>query len=432
MDRLSIIVCRSTPVSWIDPSLANHVKGGVLSTIALLMKLSWMEECDVQQVNLTVIKLLQENMVNGLMQQLLGLQLMKSIINEYSSTRNLLGLPSEFHHQCRLKFQEHCLLVFFEQTLNLLSQLQPKDETSMDLIHLSLTTCDAILSWNYRGLEQGESRTSDAVYLPQEWSRVILVPQCLQLFFQMTDSFFDNPRMSIKPLSCLVHLSGIHGPVFNPTSQAQYVNYYLTGFSAYIGRVLNTINSPNAPDDVGDKIFSASQMASHLFCHFPLTSMVSLPVFQQVLNHLGHLTILCLKANPDDLDESWLMEAGDEFLLLWATLVEKLEFSNSEDQSKLRDPALSSFVASFVQIASGIVDTYITHRIELASRTDVEEEDDDFMKDSELYEDQLVNITTLARLSAKDLLNHLRLVIEEKRNEALALMNGPPSTLDSC
>ncbi len=118
---------------------------------------------------------------------MIGLQLIKLIIGEFSSSKDSLGLPAQFHLQCRIQFQQTCLLSFFQLIMTMLHDYQHADGLELDILLACLTTCDTILSWNHKGIEENEQRTVDAVYLPCEWSEIILMPQVLHLFFFVKD-----------------------------------------------------------------------------------------------------------------------------------------------------------------------------------------------------------------------------------------------------
>ena len=71
---------------------------------------------------------------------MIGLQLIKLIISEFTSYKDSLGLPAQFHLQCRIQFQQTCLPSFFQLVMDLLNDYQHADGVELDVLHACLTS----------------------------------------------------------------------------------------------------------------------------------------------------------------------------------------------------------------------------------------------------------------------------------------------------
>lgn len=147
-------------------------------------------------------------------------------------------------------------------------------------------------------------------------------------------------------------------------------------------------------------------LIQNIFHQFPISIMTPIPSFFHIIQQFSELTIFCIQSTLDDADDTWLLEAGDTFLEIWALLIEKLYYNYGSAPS-------AEFLAQLTTAASKIVDAYISMR--MLPTADEEVDDDDPTKDCEFHHDQLIHIAALGRLSPQPLLTHLISLIGEKQ-----------------
>lgn len=154
-----------------------------------------------------------------------------------------------------------------------------------------------------------------------------------------------------------------------------------------------------------DKIYGVSQIMKNIIHQFPIPSLLESPSFPNLLSQLSSFAVMCISSNHALQDESTLMAAADEFMCVWANLIEKLEFYQASIPAEL---------AQVLAFLSGqIVNCYITMRMV----PDTQEQDCEVegeSKDCETFKSQLIHIAILARLSAYQVLLYLRQHIDVK------------------
>ncbi|KAI8909087.1 armadillo-type protein, partial [Gorgonomyces haynaldii] len=372
----------------------NFVLTSILNTIAILVKMEYLKTPMLQVVDFVSQRSLRA-----------GLLLMNQIINEFSIQKaSVIGLPMTFHQQVAIKFENEHLLLFFK---SLIQMMQTDDES---MLLTAINCCDAIFSWNPKGF-----------ILSPEWQQCILDPQLLQLFFKLAQRFFDS---KCRILPCLVQLSGVSGPFFGDQEKMQYLTVFLSGYKAYLDRMSIKIVED---EDVGDQIFQLSQMAQQLLSKFPISLLVRHPDFAECMQCFGNMTLYCLRGDPEDLADTWVVESGEDLLNVFNVLIEKMDYPTLEEP--IADPYMHQLFARLVPMASSIVNTFIKTKIQAAqsAEDDDEEEAEEGLKDYELYEDQLVAISVLARISPRELLIYMAGVIKEKAQLIAQYLsvNGP-------
>ncbi|KAJ3323580.1 Exportin-4 [Boothiomyces sp. JEL0866] len=298
-------------------------------------------------------------------------------------------------------------------------------ETNHDLVRASLACSEKILCWNFvanassivRSRDENLDKEKNPLKLPVEWRNVLLVPELLSLFFQLSTVYFNEPDMSSKTITCLTQLASVHGPIFEtPDMQQVYVNNFLGGFKGYLGNVLHKITNPQNQVDTADKIYSLAQISNHIFRYSNINILAKVPEFPEIMKGLGQVAVICLDLKAGNVDDTWFLDAGDDILLMWAAFVEKFDsYSPEEIQQLMADPAKNQILFLLSEIAAEIVSKYIDVHV---IHTVTDEEDDesyDFMqKDVELYSDQLLHICVLSRLKVDQVITKLVHIINQK------------------
>ena len=412
-------------------NVAYHVRGALLQTIAVITKITWLSAKDPLKND--VMNGLNELMSNqSVDSKKLGLWLILALLNEFQFTNGTsLGMPIDFHQSCQAAFQKTHLLEIFKFVLQATNQASSRREDE-DFLALSLTCCEKILCWEFGANNTALFGNRSEVYidkektalkLPLEWKTVILVPGVTPMFFQLAQVYDDEGSLSSKIATCIVQLAGIHGPVFeSPHSQQIYVANFIASFGAYLNIILKHVNSLEFSSESGDKIFTVSQISKQLFRYASLQLLASCPGILDLMQGLAQITIVCMKLKVETLEDSWFLDTADEILLMWASFTEKLEGLSSQELSNLPNyPELGALLNMLSQISSEIVKTYIEMRV----LYDPTEEDDEFEeKDLDVYGDQLLNISVLARLQVGEVVQKLVLVLTEKLDNLLNLFSN--------
>jgi hypothetical protein len=369
---------------------------------------------------------LMNNQANDLKK--LGLGLILALLNEFQfSNGTSLGLAIDFHQSCQAAFQKTHLLEIFKIVLQATNQASVGDNE--EFLMFSLTCCEKILSWEFGANNTALFGNKSEVYidkektalkLPLEWKSVILVPGVTQLFFRLAQTLGDNGSLSAKPITCIVQLAGINGPIFeSPQIQQTYIANFISSFNTYLNLVLQHVNSAEFSPDSGDKIFALAQISKQLFRYSSLQLLASCPGILDIMQGLAQITIVCMNLKVENSEDDWFLDAVDEILLMWAAFTEKLEGMSAEEISGLVNyPETGALLNLLSRISSEIVKTYIDMRV----MSEPSAEDDDIEeKDLDMYGDQLLNISVLARLQVGGVVQKLITVLSEKKNRLMDL-----------
>ncbi|KAJ3359354.1 Exportin-4 [Kappamyces sp. JEL0680] len=414
-------------------SIQHHVRGALLQAIAISTKIGWMDPKDL--VKPVVMKSLSDLLGNEQMEsKSLGLVLINALLSEFLFTHGAtsLGLPVDFHQSCQASFQKSHLLSIFQMVLQCIHQtINTPSLQNKNFANQSLSCAEKILCWDFTANasalfgnknEVSLEREKTAPRLPLEWKSIVVVPDVVQLFFQLAHVYAHDPVMAPKTYTCLVQLAGIHGPVFDTTeTQRNYISFYVTALRGFLAGIVEHINSRDFSVDSGDKIFGISQMSRLLFANVELALLASCPGILEVMQDIGHITIYCLKLQVDNVEDTWFLDAADDILYMWASVVSRTIFlSPQEMQQLLNDHATAALLSLMSQIASRTVGSYIEMRVLLEPTQD---DDEDFdQKDVDNYADQLLNIATLARLNPNEVLQQLISVLGEKSQRLSGLL----------
>ncbi|KAI8897703.1 armadillo-type protein [Globomyces pollinis-pini] len=431
-------------------NILHHVRGAILQTIAISTKLSWLDSNDLIKVD--VMNTISNLMANPTyVSRKLGLAFLSAILIEFESTKaSSIGLSLDFHHSCQTSFQKSHMIPIFQMVLqclhdNVQSRSNPNASGNTphqieELIGSSLHCADKILCWDYSTNATSLFKNKDEIYLDNqtpslklsiEWKNVLLTPEVLHLFFQLSAIYFNEPAMCSRPIKCLTQLAGVHGSVFETEEvQRSYITTYMAGFKVYLSNVFQAISTSNSPIDMADKIFGLSQIAKQLFRRTSFKLLCSIPDILCVLRDLGSVAILCLKLKPENEDDTWFLDATDDMLLMWASFVEKLEaFSAIEIQEMLSNPEISAVMTLIAQVSSEISKIYIdTHVLLIPIKPDDEDSFEYEQKDLDICSDQLLNIGVLARVQPTDILIQLINLINEKHQQLKNLLAIPSNT----
>ena len=324
-----------------------------------------------------------------------------------------------------------CLLVLFQCNFYILEQHIDSGEQGIQLVSMTLSCLENILSWDFVKTGSSDdllSKRSKPLILPIEF-QALMMPQVSSTLFRASALLFNQPALAMKPLACLIPLSGIQGAVLDSNQAATtFLTHFIHGVSSYLEILIRS--SSNRPDDFGDKVFSVAQIAKNMFYSFPLSLVASISTIQPLLRQLCELTVLCISTSIDDSYDTWLLDAGDDFLIIWSTLVEKIEYATPEDLPSLSTGAgIPSFCDQLAAICGEIVNAYVSKQLQPPSIDEEFDGEDLEEKDYDLHQEQLINIAILARVCADDILGKLLAAFQGKAIHLAALFHGSISIM---
>ena len=187
---------------------------------------------------------------------------------------------------------------------------------------------------------------------------------------------------------------------------------------------MSLVNSSNFLDQpgTGDKLFAVAQISKQLFSRPSLSTIASCSNILPLLSDIGQITLVCLKFRLDNMEDTWFLDAIDDMLFMWASIVGKTdELSRQELQQLMQEPLTGALLTLLSQISFEIVQGYIEMRVVMEPSDD--DDDDAFdQKDVDSFSDQLLNISILARLKAGEVLGALSRVLSEKNAQLSSLM----------
>ncbi|KAJ3089378.1 Exportin-4 [Quaeritorhiza haematococci] len=443
-----------------DGVLERFVKEQVLQAVAVMVKRGWLDESPAEKevVFHRVTELLA---APELAKKQIALSLLNALIDEFSTDKaSAVGLPWDFHHRCRRSFEEGELRRIFQIILQLLHafmhghqqhvQHHPQATLSHEdkaFLGQCVVAAEKVLSWEFAmpndellagtfdnrggsggGADDSSSDLTVSTRFPASWREILVRPDVLDLFFQLHSLVLYYTTFSHRSRQCLVQLAGMHGPVFGGDLNAQraYVNHLLKGFVEMIKNFISSTSlDPSASEDFGPELLGIAQISRRILSNFKLPVSAIVPGFFPFLSEAANLTVSCLKKSNEEEDETWVMEACDEMLDTWAGLVMDTQIfiedqSLSGRQQLGATPGADVDVASLMSFLEGlgyrIFETYVDVTLERAKAEaeSVEEIEDGGFKDQEVYADQLLYISTLARIDPVKSLGRLQQLLDDR------------------
>lgn len=388
--------------------LEHHTKGIVLQTIAISTKLGWnLKDRTKDDVMQLLLQLLRDS--ND--KKKLGLSLLIALLSEFQSTKaSIVGLSLDFHSSCQLSFQKQYLILMFQLCLETMHR--------PDCVSLSIRACELILSWDFTTNPfQKESDVRRPLRLPPEWGVVLQEPKVIQLFFQLAQQYGSDPSLATRLYNCLVQLAGVSGPVFQlPQLKEQYFLNYIHCFDGYIQQIQLDSNEV----DLGDKVFGIASVGKYLV-KLPFSILAKAPV--SVFQKMAQLTLLCITHKAEDIEDGWFLDAGDELLSMWSLFVSELLQYTQDELAQMNAQSLLHLIS---QVCSEIVGAFINAKV-IVPPSESDDEFDEMEKDVDIYEEQLINIASLARFQPLTIQTLLS-VLDEKHHTLLQFIQSGQDT----
>lgn len=356
----------------------GYVQAKVSSVASQLLKRGWVDfttiekESFLYQVNQAI------SGCHGLDVQYRGINFLESLVSEFlPSTSTALGLPREFHEQCRDSLEQDYLKTFycwaqdaaFSVTRKIMESASTVPEANVCTAAMRLML--QILNWEFRYNSNGQksskvgidvysaevkyeiARRSDCVLVQPgpSWRDVLVtngqVGWLLNLYGVLRQKFscegywLDCP-IAVSARKLIVQFCSLSGAVF-PTDNGQMQEKHLLQL---LSGIIQWINPPDAVSKAIECGKSESEMLDGCRALLAIATVTTPAVFDRLLKSIssfGTITLLSslmcevikvLMANYTD-EETWTWVARDILLDTWTSLLVPMDNSG---QSSLLPP----------------------------------------------------------------------------------------------
>ncbi|KAK0602071.1 hypothetical protein LWI29_030074 [Acer saccharum] len=388
-------------------SSEGYVLAKVSSVAAQLMKRGWYDftasdkEAFFNQVNQAI------GGIHGVDVQFIGINFLESLVSEFSpSTSSAMGLPREFHEQCRKSLELDNLKTFYcwarDAAISVTKRIIESDAavSEVKVCTAALRLMLQILNWDFR-YNTGSTKTSINVFVagvrpeiaPSKRSECILVQPgpawrdvlissghvewLLSLYAALRQKFsregywLDCP-IAFSARKLIVQFCSLIGTVFSSDNGQVQEHHLLQMLSG----ILQWIDPPEAVVKAIKSGKSDSEMLDGCRALLSIASVTTPFVFDQLLKSIrpsGTLTLLstlmCEVVKDlmmNNTDESWSWEARDILLDTWTTLLGPIDSTGGT--GLLPPDVLNAAVSLFALI--------VESELKVASASAMNDEDD--------------------------------------------------------
>ncbi|KAI8995949.1 armadillo-type protein [Gaertneriomyces semiglobifer] len=399
-----------------------------LATISVICKRGWLEETNAER----------EAFFNAVAGMLGGedtkhpaLNLFSVLIEEFSSeNKYTMGLSLDDNLKCRRSFEEHELRHIYQLLLRVvqhsMSQQPPAFDTNEEYILTALQTLGRILAWDFADFG---GKTYTTTRFPNSWKELVLNPEVVNTFVQLSELAELYPQLSGQCAQCLTQLCSITGDVFKAVDASgqlyidenirrAWVECLLIGYLKIARRYTQQVSEDEdllADDDLATLI----DIPHRLISNHPIPTIISCPSAIQAFSLTSNLSLMTysyiIKQGEDVLGE----EVGELMLDMWSRLVvgwtewiderKALETTGVQKDDGVSAQKFQEFMTFLSAVCEKVFEGFVEMRLTVAN---AEEEEEDHgspeeMKDVFLYEDQLTEAAILARVSPEKALSML-------------------------
>ncbi|KAL6605220.1 armadillo-type protein, partial [Neocallimastix sp. 'constans'] len=388
-------------------NLERFIKNELLHTISAIIKRSWLDENQIIKKN-CLSKIFQLIKSENSMKEL-AILFFSNFLEEFSSDKaTKIGLPYNFHVQCRKLFEEMELKQIFETVIGVINQVisnssWESDRSSLELLSACVITLEKIFNWNFSvlssnlssfNIRQGFDDDNQHVktLFPDSWSDIFSRPDIIQILFKICNLTIDHQAITHVSRQCLIQLSGLSCGIFKTDNEKKaYVSQIIQGV-IYLIEFFSGLSIYN--ENYGQMLYDISKMIRRIFYNYKLNIIGDLPEFYEFINGSKNITMICL--NNMESEESDILydsvDAFDELLYTWTSLITQ---SNEFMEKGISNNVINDFIQYLKQTCMDIFTRYIDFRLKL-SELNLEEVDNGFT-DEELYGDQMRFIAIIAR-----------------------------------
>ncbi|CAI8615607.1 unnamed protein product [Vicia faba] len=339
----------------------SYVQAKVSSVAAQLMKRGWLEEVAAEketlfyQVNQAILG------IHGVDVQFAGIKFLESLVSEFSpSTSSAMGLPREFHEQCRRSLERDYLKTFYQWTQEAASSVTNRIIESESVVP-EVKVCTAaldlmlqILNWDFRsntsdtkinlfsaGVRQdGDSLKRSDCHLVQpgsDWRDVLIlsghIGWILSLYAALRPKFscegyWLDCAIAVSTRKLIVQLCSLTGTVFPSDDGKMHERHLLQLLSG----ILEWVDPPDAVSKAIENGKSDSEMIDGCRALLAIANVTTPYVFDNLLKSIraiGTFTFLSMwmsevikvliTSNTEE--ETWSWEARDILLDTWTALL---------------------------------------------------------------------------------------------------------------
>ncbi|KRG97046.1 hypothetical protein GLYMA_19G248400v4 [Glycine max] len=348
----------------------GYVQAKVSSVATQLMKRGWLEfvpaekEALFYQVNQAIVG------IHGIDVQFAGIKFLESLVSEFSpSTSSAMGLPREFHEQCRRSLEQDYLKTFYHWTQEAASSVTNRIIES-DSVVPEVKVCSAaldlmlqILNWDFcsntietkinvnvfsAGVRQdGDSLKKSECHLVQpgsDWRDVLILSghvgwllslyAALRLKFSCEGYWLDCP-IAVSARKLLVQFCSLTGAVFLSDDGKMHEQHLLQLLSG----IIEWVDPPDAISKAIENGKSDSEMLDGCRALLAIANVTTPYVFDGLLKSMrpiGTLTFLSMLMSEvikvlmtsNTEEETWSWEARDVLLDTWTAILTPINTIN--------------------------------------------------------------------------------------------------------
>ncbi|KAK2170788.1 hypothetical protein NP493_1142g00027 [Ridgeia piscesae] len=421
----------------------SYVREQILQAIAVIVKRGTLESSTNDRG--IVFNEIAKHITSGtLSEQLVACSMLSALLTEYANTScsSRVGLTWEFHHKCKVAFEETDLKQAFVFCLQVLHELDsvamPLSREVTAVFNRVLSITQQILSWEFlpknipRRLIGSFKPTHNVAFKPPAgWRDIVLDHALVDMMFRIHQKVRLNPEMSNHSRQCLSQLASLNGPIFNNNkTRVDFLSHYIEVF-------LQLITSVKVERH---ECLDIASIVNNFMIFFPICIFTSLSQ-EMLLSFIEQLTKItchfCQEAALEDAtrqDDPVYQEAFEKLLDSWMCFV--LEASELPDGC-LTHPS-TEIINTYLQCHLAPPDG-TRHQMGTAVAGEEEEEYEETEEDDrEKFKDQLCSIGAFCRLVSQHSVPLLSRLLEQRvsrlhgqlqRIQQLAAAT-PPS--DSC
>ncbi|KAF3452354.1 hypothetical protein FNV43_RR02787 [Rhamnella rubrinervis] len=345
----------------------GYVQVKVSSVAAQLLKRGWLDftaaekEAFFNQVNQAV------SGIHGVDVQFTGINFLESLVSEFSpSTSSAMGLPREFHEQCRKSLELNHLKIFYcwarDAALSVTNRITESDSAipEVKVCTAALRLMLQILNWDFLSSSSGAATSTSIFQIggrqgsdsPKKsecnlvqpgpaWRDVLVtsghIGWLLNLYAALRHKFscegywLDCP-IAVSARKLIVQFCSLTGTIFPSDNPQMYEHHILQLLSG----IIQWIDPPDAVSKAIECGKSESEMLDGCRALLSIATVTTPSMFDQLLKStrpFGALTLLStlmcevvkiLMTNNSE-EEAWSWEARDILLDAWTAILVPLE-----------------------------------------------------------------------------------------------------------
>ncbi|KAJ1979387.1 hypothetical protein H4R34_002839 [Dimargaris verticillata] len=312
-----------TDYLYSKPDWPHLVREQLTLVIALLTKRLWLDITD--DAKRAFWAQLLRCITDGMWARI-GLAVVNTVIEVFANrTPGVLGLPWEYHYQCKLLFEQHFLLDLYQAVLGLLHrhQIAFQRNPTQPEFQLALQVIEKLLTWPFSDpktaatgptglvhatdvliltstahisdaalLSEDADEQSDGIIAqpcyPTSWYPTLADAQTLALFFAFYPATLDHDSLALTLQQILFQLTALPRHMFD--SPGEYM-YHLTRLLSAHSAVLATLEATDWPmDRLTARVYGAAHMVACGLSYHSLSSLVALSTFSSYLTHTSRFT----------------------------------------------------------------------------------------------------------------------------------------------